>query len=74
MPPEIACRVIADAAEGLHAAHELLGKNGEKLGLVFTRIDDTECIAQVDLEPAHPADALHVGKLRLPLPQGDFGG
>src|SRR5258708_32276431 len=25
MPPEIACRVIADAAEGLHAAHELLG-------------------------------------------------
>ena len=34
MPPEIACRIIADAAEGLHAAHELLGKNGEKLGLV----------------------------------------
>lgn len=34
MPPEIACRVIADAAEGLHAAHELLGKHGEKLGLV----------------------------------------
>ncbi len=34
MPPEIACRVIADAAEGLHAAHELLGKNGEKLGLI----------------------------------------
>jgi serine/threonine protein kinase len=34
MPPEIACRVIADAAEGLHAAHELLGKDGEMLGLV----------------------------------------
>lgn len=34
MPPEIACRVIADAAEGLHAAHELVGKNGEKLQLV----------------------------------------
>ncbi len=34
MPPEIACRVIADAAEGLHAAHELLGKAGELLGLV----------------------------------------
>jgi eukaryotic-like serine/threonine-protein kinase len=34
MPPEIACRVIADAAEGLHAAHELLGRDGEKLGLV----------------------------------------
>jgi serine/threonine protein kinase len=34
MPPEIACRVIADAAEGLNAAHELLGKNGEKLNLI----------------------------------------
>jgi eukaryotic-like serine/threonine-protein kinase len=34
MPPEIACKIIADAAEGLHAAHELIGKNGEKLGLV----------------------------------------
>lgn len=34
MPPEIACRAIADAAEGLHAAHELLGRNGEKLQLV----------------------------------------
>ncbi|CAN5166612.1 hypothetical protein BH09MYX1_BH09MYX1_09950 [soil metagenome] len=34
MPPEIACRVIADAGEGLHAAHELLGPNGEKLNLV----------------------------------------
>jgi eukaryotic-like serine/threonine-protein kinase len=33
-PPEIACRVIADAAEGLHAAHELLGKNGEALNLI----------------------------------------
>ncbi len=34
MPPEIACRIIADAAEGLHAAHELMGKSGEKLNLV----------------------------------------
>jgi serine/threonine-protein kinase len=34
MPPEIACRVIADASEGLHSAHELLGRNGEKLQLV----------------------------------------
>ncbi len=33
MPPEIACRIIADA-EGLHAAHELTGKNGERLNLV----------------------------------------
>ena len=34
MPPEIACRIIADAAEGLHAAHELFGRGGEKLNLV----------------------------------------
>ena len=34
MPPEIACRAIADACEGLHSAHELLGRNGEKLQLV----------------------------------------
>lgn len=34
MPPEIACRIIADAAEGLHAAHELVGRNGEKLEVV----------------------------------------
>src|SRR6476620_12212903 len=34
MPPEIACRVIADASEGRHSAHELLGKHGEKLDLV----------------------------------------
>ncbi len=34
LPPEIASRVIADAADGLHSAHELLGKDGEKLNLV----------------------------------------
>jgi len=32
--PEIAARVIADAAEGLHAAHELRGKDGRPLNLV----------------------------------------
>ncbi len=34
MPPEIACRIIIDAAEGLHAAHELTGHDGRKLELV----------------------------------------
>jgi serine/threonine-protein kinase len=34
IPLEVACRIIIDAADGLHAAHELLGDNGEKLGLV----------------------------------------
>ena len=32
--PELAARIVADAAEGLHAAHELRGKNGEPLNLV----------------------------------------
>lgn len=34
LQPEIAARVIADAAEGLHAAHELRGKDGRPLNLV----------------------------------------
>jgi serine/threonine-protein kinase len=32
--PEIAARIVADAAEGLHAAHELRGKDGKPLNLV----------------------------------------
>ena len=31
---ELAARICSDAAEGLHAAHELRGKNGQLLGLV----------------------------------------
>ncbi len=31
---EVAARIISDAAEGLHAAHELRGKNGDLLNLV----------------------------------------
>ena len=34
MPTELAAKVVADSAEGLHAAHDLRGKNGELLGLV----------------------------------------
>jgi serine/threonine protein kinase len=34
LPLDVACRIIADAAEGLHAAHELTGPHGEALGLV----------------------------------------
>ncbi|MCU0690346.1 MAG: protein kinase [Polyangiaceae bacterium] len=32
--PELAARIIADAAEGLHAAHELRGRDGDPLNLV----------------------------------------
>lgn len=34
MPPAIAARIVADACEGLHAAHELEGDDGEPLGVV----------------------------------------
>ncbi|MFO0661759.1 MAG: serine/threonine-protein kinase, partial [Polyangiaceae bacterium] len=34
MDPSIAAKIIADAAEGLHAAHDLRDKNGNLLGLV----------------------------------------
>ena len=34
VPVELAARMTADAADGLHAAHELRGKNGQLLGLV----------------------------------------
>ncbi|MEZ4296335.1 MAG: protein kinase [Polyangiaceae bacterium] len=34
VPFQLAARICADAADGLHAAHELRGKNGQLLGLV----------------------------------------
>jgi eukaryotic-like serine/threonine-protein kinase len=34
LTPELAAKICSDAAEGLHAAHELRGKNGQLLGLV----------------------------------------
>lgn len=34
VPFDVACRIIADSAEGLHAAHELTGVRGEALGVV----------------------------------------
>jgi len=33
-PPGVLCRILADACGGLHAAHELRGKNGKPLGVV----------------------------------------
>jgi len=34
MPPSIAARIVADAAEGLHAAHELEGDDGQPMNVV----------------------------------------
>jgi serine/threonine-protein kinase len=38
MPPAVAARIIADACEGLHAAHELEGADGEPLHVVHRDI------------------------------------
>jgi serine/threonine-protein kinase len=38
VPPEVACRMIADAALGLHAAHEVVGDRGERLHLVHNEV------------------------------------
>jgi len=87
MPPEIACRVIADAAEGLHAAHELLGKNGEKLGLVhrdvtphnlFVTYDGTTKvvdfgIAKFDTRMSHTRAGTLKGKLAYMSPEQVHG-
>jgi serine/threonine-protein kinase len=34
IPPEMAVRIVADAAAGLHAAHETTDEHGQKLGVV----------------------------------------
>jgi len=34
IPPEMAVRIVADAAAGLHAAHETKDEHGQKLGVV----------------------------------------
>lgn len=34
IPPSIVTRIVADAAAGLHAAHEVFGPDGENLGIV----------------------------------------
>jgi eukaryotic-like serine/threonine-protein kinase len=39
LPTAIAARICADAADGLHAAHELRGKDGQLLGLVHRDIN-----------------------------------
>ncbi|MDX2054471.1 MAG: serine/threonine-protein kinase [Polyangiaceae bacterium] len=38
IPPEMAVKIIADAAAGLHAAHELIGADGKPRGVVHRDI------------------------------------
>ena len=87
MPPEIACKVIADAAEGLHAAHDLTGKNGEQLNLVhrdvtphnlfvtydgITKVLDFG-IAKFSLRAAHTKAGTLKGKLAYMSPEQVHG-
>jgi len=69
IPVAYASRIVADVAEGLHAAHELHGKDGELLGVihrdvspqnVFLAFDGTVRI--VDFGIARAADRMHQTK------------
>ena len=87
MPTEIACRVISDAAEGLHAAHELRGEEGEFLGVVhrdvtphnlFVTYDGTTKvvdfgIAKFSSRLAHTRAGMVKGKLAYMSSEQDSG-
>lgn len=44
VPPAIACRLVADLAEGLHAAHETTDTDGEPLGIVHRDVTPSNLI------------------------------
>ena len=46
--PQIACRILADAAEGLHAAHEVTGDSGEPLSLVHRDVSPQNLFVTYD--------------------------
>lgn len=48
VPPQIACRILADAAEGLHAAHEVTGDLGEPLSLVHRDVSPQNLFVTYD--------------------------
>lgn len=48
LPPEIAIRVILDACNGLHAAHELKDERGASLGLVHRDVSPHNILVGVD--------------------------
>lgn len=48
IPPEMAVRIIADAAAGLHAAHELTDENGKLLGVVHRDVSPHNILIGTD--------------------------
>ncbi len=48
IPPEMAVRIIADAAHGLHAAHELCDANGQHLGVVHRDVSPHNILIGTD--------------------------
>ncbi|MEM9192164.1 MAG: serine/threonine-protein kinase [Myxococcota bacterium] len=48
LPPSVALTVIAEAAKGLHAAHELRGPRGEQLGLVHRDVSPSNILLSFD--------------------------
>jgi serine/threonine-protein kinase len=48
MSPDLAARICSDAAEGLHAAHEVRGKSGQLLGLVHRDVTPHNLIVGFD--------------------------
>lgn len=48
IPPEMAVRIIADAAAGLHAAHEIQNDRGESLGVVHRDVSPHNILIGAD--------------------------
>lgn len=47
VPPAIALRILADACAGLHAAHELRGREGDLLGIVHRDVSPQNLLVSV---------------------------
>jgi serine/threonine-protein kinase len=48
VPFEVACRIVADAARGLHAAHELRDERGRSLGVVHRDVTPHNILVSYD--------------------------
>lgn len=55
VPPTIVARIIADAAAGLHAAHEVFGPDGQNLGIVHRDVSPPNILVD-DLGEARVID------------------